>query len=567
MQKRLSSACAPLALAGFIFLVYLFCATRSTLWDRDEPRYAWAGVEMLHSGNYLYPVFNGVLRPDKPILMYWLMTVPLRWWGATELACRFCSVLGVVAACLLTYLCGRFLFSARAGLWAMAILAATPQMVMDGTAAIADAVLLACTTAAMTVFLHSLRSRFTVYHALLTALALGAALLEKAPVGAAVLLPAMAVTWWFARGQIQVGWRAILYALLATLAAGAIFLCWAVPADRVTGGEFFRQFWGHHVAERMLRPLEGHGGNFLLTLPIYIPVVVALFLPWTLFLPGALSALAGARLAGPVGKWFLRGWLVPFFLIMSLAATKLPHYILPLWPALALAVAGTIDAHERRLLTPRDCAWLRRGAWLAAPLVFLLAFLLIAGTKLLPALAAGRGGSAPLEACAWVLASEKWPCAAAGAALAVLGFVALRQHLALRIQAAARTCFAGAIGMLLFFATFMLPAVEKLKVSAPLARAIRAQTAEDVPVATCEYAEPSLIFYLNRGVIHNLAQGSAVIAWAREPQPGVLIIPRDILPPLQRRYGDLGLREIASASGFNYSKGTWCDLVAVRRGP
>ena len=242
MHKQIPSACAPLALAGFILLLYLFCATRSTLWDRDEPKFAAASVEMLKSGNYLYPVYNGALRPDKPILIYWLMTLPLRWWGATELACRFFSVLGVVAACLLTYLCGRRLFSASAGLWAMAILASTPEMLGIGTAATADAVLLACITAAMTVFLYSLRAGFTVWHALLTALALGAALLEKGPVGEAVLLPAIAGTWWFARGQVQIGRRGILNALLATLAAGVIFLCWAVPANQATGGEFLRQF-------------------------------------------------------------------------------------------------------------------------------------------------------------------------------------------------------------------------------------------------------------------------------------------------------------------------------------
>ena len=39
----------------------------------DEPRFAQATVEMLHSGNWLYPTFNGAVRADKPILVYWLM--------------------------------------------------------------------------------------------------------------------------------------------------------------------------------------------------------------------------------------------------------------------------------------------------------------------------------------------------------------------------------------------------------------------------------------------------------------------------------------------------------------
>jgi len=574
MQKRLWTVGAPLALAALVFLLYLFASSRSTLWDRDEPRFAAASAEMLSSGNYLYPIFNGNLRPDKPILIYWLMTLPLRWWGPTELACRFFSVLGTVAVCVLTYLCGRRLFSAGAGLWAMAIVASTPMMAGAGTAATADAVLLACITAAATVFLYSLRTRFALPHALLLALALGAALLDKGPVGLAVALPAIAGTWWFARGRIQPGRHGILNVLLATLAACFIFLCWAVPADRATGGEFLRQFLGHHVGDRMTMPLEHHGGNLLLMLPFYVPVLVVLFLPWTLFLPGALSALLGRRLAGTPGKWFLLSWLVPLFVIMSLVATKLPHYILPVWPALALAVAGTIDAHERGLLNARDYKWLRRGAWLAAPFAFVMAVLLLAGPATPAALQMMAGTfrlsaqfKASLQACTVILSSQRWPCAVAGAGLAIVAVLVLWQYLALRIKAAAIACFAGTVGLQLFCAGFILPAVEKLKITEPLARAIRSRVPDAEPVVTCGYSEPSLNFYLHRRVVRELPHAEAVIEWAKEAQPGVLIVPREVLVRIQRRHGVLLLQEIASAIGFNYPKGKWCELVAMHRGP
>src|SRR5436190_11758736 len=93
---RLESATAAgwrravlLAAAVALFLLALTPAT--TLWDRDEPRFAGAAADMLASGRYLAPTFNGELRAQKPILIYWLMTLSLRAIGRTELAVRFWS--------------------------------------------------------------------------------------------------------------------------------------------------------------------------------------------------------------------------------------------------------------------------------------------------------------------------------------------------------------------------------------------------------------------------------------------------------------------------------------------
>ena len=65
-------------LAIAIFAYASFLSSRSTLFDRDEPRFAQASVEMLSTGNWLYPTFDYELRPDKPILVYWLMAGAIR---------------------------------------------------------------------------------------------------------------------------------------------------------------------------------------------------------------------------------------------------------------------------------------------------------------------------------------------------------------------------------------------------------------------------------------------------------------------------------------------------------
>ena len=110
-----------------------------------------------------------------------------------------------------------------------------------------------------------------------------------------------------------------------------------------------------------------------------------------------------------------------------------------------------------------------------------------------------------------------------------------------------------------------LPMIERFKLSKPLADAIRAQTAPDVQVANLDYDEPSLIFYLGRRHLKNLGGDAGVIPWAKQPQPGVLVISREALAKIEAGNGPLGLKQIAAVRGFNYSKGKWADIVALGR--
>src|SRR5262245_24564936 len=90
------------ALAAAIACSLLALTRTTTLWDRDEPRFAQAAVEMLASHDYLVPTFNGEIRAQKPPFAYWLMTVSLRAFGRTELAVRFWSPIALAIAALAT---------------------------------------------------------------------------------------------------------------------------------------------------------------------------------------------------------------------------------------------------------------------------------------------------------------------------------------------------------------------------------------------------------------------------------------------------------------------------------
>jgi len=502
---------------------------------------------MIESGNYLVPTFNNDLWPDKPVMFYWLMSLPIRLFGPTEFACRFFAAVGTALTCLLTFFVGQRLLGVKAGFWAMVILASTLTMLCIGTAATADAVLLPFMVAVMAVFVQAAGSKMHVSHIILMGIALGLGMLTKGPIGL-FPIPVIAATLWLNRGAKAGAWRCLWQVGAALVIGGLIFIAWAIPANNATQGQFLRVFIGRHVLTRAIRPMEHHGGNFLLYLPYYPLVIIAGFFPWTMHLPGTVSALVGRRVGGQYCRALLIGWVVPIVIIMTLAATKLPHYVLFIWPALALAVAGTIVAAQQNKVSAGDRIWLRRGVWFFGPLAITGALVLMIAPWFLE------------------IPGLRWSGLASGIVLSIMAVIAIRQQHADRPQASAKVLL---IGMLVFQIPFLfgvLPAVERVKISPPIARAITEKTAKEVPVATYKYAEPTLNFYIGRR-IERLGSEEAVIAWARQPQSGVLIIPKDVLAAIQQRYGSLALDEIASTRGFNYSKGTILEVLALICGP
>ncbi len=549
-----------LALTGLIVAYYFFTATCSTLWDRDEPRFSKATVEMIQSGQYLYPTFNGTLRPDKPILIYWLMSLPVRLFGASELACRFCAPLGIGAVCLMLYALARKLLTTRVGLLAILIFAATPLALIPGTAATTDAVLLAFITSVLTLFAYSLDSGLGAGQVLAMGLALGAALLTKGPVGLVLPVLTMLSIWIWGKNDVVRGRHPYL-ALSAAIGMGlALFVAWGIPANEATGGLFLKLGLGHHVVERINQPLEHHGGNFFLMLPYYLPVIFLGFLPWTLYLPAAFSALCGGRLGGRRVQVLLLAWILPTFGLMSLIGTKLPHYILPIWPALALAVAATLSALQRGELVERDYRWLRRGTWLFVFLCVLLSVGLVWG--------------------AWTLPAPQLhvPGVVCGAILLIMAVVAAWFQAQKRVPQCVATLLLGALGLGLLSNLWILPGIEELKVSKRLALGVLKQTSAEVEVVSCGPIEPSVLFYLGRPTVANLgthpvatedeeAKQPTVMDWARQPRPGVLLIPSEMLNHIETKFGPLGLELMLSESGFSYTNGKPCEWVAMRRLP
>ena len=223
-----SNTCrVALLIALAILAKYLFVSTRSTLWDRDEPHFTRAVVEMVESGNYLVPTFNRQMWPDKPPLLYWLMSVPVRLLGPTEFAWRVYGTHESQVPCLLIFLIGQRLFGTKAGLWAMVILASTLMVLVIGTAATTDAVLLPINVAIMLIFAQSAISGVRPYHVILMGLVLGLGMLTKGPIGL-MPIPAIATIFWFDRKNRKSIWRDVLLIGISVAIGFLIFSAWAI---------------------------------------------------------------------------------------------------------------------------------------------------------------------------------------------------------------------------------------------------------------------------------------------------------------------------------------------------
>ena len=360
-----------------VFCFYLTVASLTSLWDRDEPRFARAAVEMLQTGDYLVPVLNGELRADKPPLIYWCMNPWIRLWGPTDLAVRMPSILGSLIMALATFHMGRNLGGFQLGLRSLWLLLCMPIPIFIGTAATADGILMAGVSVSLAVMVDRLTQGKKKAHFWVLSLALTWALLAKGPVGLAAFWLGVIFIRLFGREVLKWDRRWWWEAGGATAIALLVFLAWGIPANTQTGGELMQLGLGRHLFQRIAEPLESHGGSgilgWFLSLPFYIPVLLLGAAPVSaLLIPGVFQRKKVLAVDSPV-TLILSALVIPILILMTLVATKLPHYILSAFPGVAIAGAWgwtTLVNHDPGIWHSRS---FRVGRGLTVFMLFLLA--------------------------------------------------------------------------------------------------------------------------------------------------------------------------------------------------
>jgi len=446
--------------------------------DRDEARFAQATKQMVESGDYVDIRFQDEVRYKKPVGIYWLQAAVVKTASAlgfrdpltTMWLYRIPSLLGGVRVIQIKNWAALALVSRRAALLAGLMMASCVLLGMERLMAKTDAMLLMTVVAAMGAMARAYLSdmgphrldaagEWRIAAVFWTALAGG--VLLKGPlilmiVALAVL--ALGVHDRSARWLLQlkpvagIAWFAILV------------LPWFIAIVGRTGGEFLAESVGQDLFSKVFTAQEAHGAP-----PGYYFVLF-----WVTFWPGAMLAAPAAPAVWAVrhepATKFLLAWLVPSWLVFEMVVTKLPHYVLPLYPAIAILIAGAIDT---RALSGKR--WLVWGTvwWFLGPLI------------------AGLAGIVALAVIGRQFGLLAWPLI--GGAV-IMGLLAWRlyevdgaEHALLRAVAAAVLTAIAIFG-------FIIPGLAYLFPSPTLARVLRDSGCAHPEAAAVGYQEPSLVF-------------------------------------------------------------------------
>jgi 4-amino-4-deoxy-L-arabinose transferase-like glycosyltransferase len=326
-------------LSLLIFVTVLLLAVPQAallpLIDRDEPRFAEAAREMIQSGNYVVPTFNGAPRYDKPPLIYWCQAAAYELFGQGAFSTRLPSLVATAATAVLIYTWGVRLGREWIGLTAALSYSFCLQTVQQGRVATADALLIFFMTLAAFAgwLIVRPRSGTGVPLACYVVLALGFAggFLAKGP---EAWLPLIAL--------LACGSGRRLGVTLAFLASLGLVLLWGVPAYNETHGDYLWQSWKAGIADRAWGSDQGHGasniGVYLLELPYYFIGFWISALPWSILILLHPIRLFRGWKTDP-GDTYLLFNIIPLWIIFTLMATKLPHYTLPTFPMIALLFA------------------------------------------------------------------------------------------------------------------------------------------------------------------------------------------------------------------------------------
>lgn len=351
--------------------------------DRDETRFAQASRQMAESGDLIDIRLGEGTRYKKPVGIYWLQAAAVKLVGmehATGIwVYRLPSLVMGVAACLLTYLIALSLIGAQGALIAALLMAVC--FVLGGEARLAktDATLLTTVLAAQLVLarLH-MRGADAVRGGWpwLFWGAMGASMLIKGPIGPMVVALTILALIILRRG---LRWLAPLRWGPGLLLFVVIVVPWYVAITLKSGDAFWAEALGRDLIGKIGEGQESHGAP-----PgAYALAVWVTFWPASILLPFGLWYGWTARREAAV--IFCLAWIIPTWLVFELTATKLIHYVMPTYPALAvLSAAGWLARPDEPLRWPYRL-------FLAA---FLLLALLLGSASVIFSLQFGTGLSA-----------------------------------------------------------------------------------------------------------------------------------------------------------------------------
>jgi len=516
--------------------------------DRDEPRFAQASKQMLETGDFVDIRFQDEARHKKPVGIYWLQSAAVATGEALGIAearttialYRIPSLFGAIAAVLLTYWAALAFVARREAFLAAAFMGTSVILTVEAHLAKTDAMLAACSVAAMGALARVWFGRVSPRTPTATVLifwgAVAAGILIKGPL---VLLFAGLCAVVLSIRERSARWLLGLRPALGLLLTALVVAPWFIAIAVKSGGAFFQASVGDDMLGKVATGQQKHGGP-----PgFYLVAFFATFWP-----AAALAALATPyiwRHRREDAFAFALAWVIPSWLVFEAVPTKLPHYVMPLYPAVAIA---TVLAMARGGVGPH-----RRGAKAVALLIPFVPLGLTVGL----AITAWRfEGRLPL------------------AGLALLGAATLLAGLAWRsftrneVASSALTGIAAAMLVAVGALGQVQPMLSALKVSPQLAAAVRSVGCDEPKLGTVGYREPSLVF-LTRTDLQMFENGRDAAAFAAAGGCRLTFVESRHEALFREELAQRGVEAalVTRVAGFNINGGRRVDLGAYHVKP
>jgi 4-amino-4-deoxy-L-arabinose transferase-like glycosyltransferase len=337
----------------------------------DEGRYAEIPREMVATGDWLTPRLNGIKYFEKPALQYWTTAAAYEVFGEHQWTSRLWSALTGFLGVLFTAFAATRLFGRTTGLYSGIVLGSSLLYVLIGHINTLDMGVTFFMGTALMTFLLAQRADVSPGEnrnwMLATWAALGFAVLSKGLMG--IVLPGAVIVLYT---LVQRDWA--LWKRLHLVGGTGLFLLITVPwfvAVSIANPEFFHFFFIHEHFERFLTKVHGRYHPWW----TFFPILLAGILPWLITLFDTLVSSWGkhARHKGELEpKRFLLIWSVFIFAFFSMSDSKLPSYILPIFPALAVLIGERLSRMSSKTLLWHTMPILGlavAGLWLAPSVI------------------------------------------------------------------------------------------------------------------------------------------------------------------------------------------------------
>ncbi|TAF08078.1 MAG: glycosyltransferase family 39 protein [Nostocales cyanobacterium] len=327
--------------------------------DETEPLFAEASRQMLVTGDWITPFFNGETRFDKPALIYWCQAIAYAIMGVNEWAARIPSALAATGVTALAFYVVQWHFGKKDQLEqvanptrryltaavASALMALNPEMIVWGRVGVSDMLLTGCIASALLCFFlgyaqNSAPSHFPNKWYLACYVLMAGAILTKGPVG--IVLPGLVmIAFALYLGKFWQLWRE-MRPILGLFLVFLISAPWYALVTWRNGWNFINAFFGYHNIERFTEVVNGHSAPWY----FYFLVVLLGFAPYSVFIPASIARLKFWQRPHFINQersqhlgLFACFWFLGVFGFFTIAVTKLPSYVLPLMPAAAILVA------------------------------------------------------------------------------------------------------------------------------------------------------------------------------------------------------------------------------------